>query len=114
MKRTMLALVCSIGLVGGLTGCDDESIALDAVKQNFPSSQHAKAMDVIECESNFDPEAISPGGGNHGLFQINNVHKTMVANMGYSWNPDIYDPYINAKVARVLWNESGWQPWTCA
>jgi hypothetical protein len=34
--------------------------------------------------------------------------------MGYSWDPQIYDPYINGKVARALWDESGWQPWTCA
>ncbi len=113
MKKTMLAIVCSVGLIGGLTGCDNESIALDVVRKNFPAAEHAKAMDVIECESNFDPTAVSPSN-DHGLFQINIVHKPRVQSMGYSWDPQIYDPYINGKVARALWDESGWQPWTCA
>ena len=114
MKRIALAALTSVALVGGLSGCTNEEIARDAITRYFPSSQVEKAMDVAKCESGYDPKAVSPDGANHVLFQINTVHKPMVRRMGYSWNPDIYDPYINTKVAKRLWNESGWQPWTCA
>jgi len=110
----MLAAVCSFGLVVGLSGCTNEEIARDAITQYFPKSEVEKAMDVAKCESGYDPKAVSPDGANHGLFQINTVHKPLVRRMGYQWNPDIYDPYVNTHVARRLWKESGWQPWSCA
>ena len=113
MRRTLLAALCSIGLVAGLAGCTDEEIARDAITKYFPQRQVEKAMDVAECESNYDPEAVSPDGKNHGLFQINNVHRPLVRSMGYRWR-QIYDPYVNTHVARRLWNESRWRPWTCA
>ena len=32
--------------------------------------------------------------------------------MGYQWR-EIYDPKVNTHVARRLWNEGGWNPWSC-
>ena len=115
MKRTLLVLVACFGLVVALSACyrSPHPPAYDAIYRNFPSAQHNKAIAVAKCESGMNPRAVSPGGGNHGLFQINSVHKGMVQSMGYSWTR-IYDPYVNAKVARVLWNQSGWRPWGCA
>ena len=40
---------------------------------------HAEvAIGVAHCESRLNPRAISAGGGNWGLFQINQVHKQRV------------------------------------
>lgn len=72
---------------------------------------------IIQRESGWNPDAVSPGGGNIGLFQMNAYHKTWIKNeLGYSWN-DLKDPSKNAHAAKVLstkaynqWGD-GWQPW---
>ena len=72
-----------------------------------------QAYNVARCESGLNPEAVSPGGGNWGLFQINTVHQQRVANMGYSWD-QILDPWVNAAVARSIYDDAGgWGPWGC-
>lgn len=70
------------------------------------------AVGVARCESTLRPWAVSPGGGNWGLFQINTVHRGRVAAMGYSWS-QITDPWVNSRVAHALWSEQGWGPWAC-
>lgn len=114
MKRFALSLVMVAGLVVGLTACDESTQVQVAIQQNFPGSLQAKAVRVAKCESGLNPRAVSPGGGNHGLFQINNVHKSRVASMGYSWS-QIYDPFVNSDVARAIFDASGgnWSAWGC-
>lgn len=75
-------------------------------------SAGAQAVSVARCESGLNPRAISPGGGNYGLFQINTVHRGWVANMGYTWD-QMLEPGPNIAVAYALWSGSGWGPWTC-
>jgi hypothetical protein len=72
-----------------------------------------QARRVAHCESTLRPDAISPGGGNWGLFQINTVHRARVAAHGYAWE-QILDPHVNTEIAHALWSEQGWRPWTCA
>ncbi|MDP1820536.1 MAG: transglycosylase SLT domain-containing protein [Acidimicrobiales bacterium] len=75
--------------------------------------EHAEAaIAVARCESGLNPGAISRGGGNWGLFQINQVHHRRVAAMGYAWE-DMLDPTVNSLVARSIFEEQGWQPWAC-
>lgn len=75
----------------------------------------AKARDVAWCESRHDPRAVSSGGGNHGLFQINNVHaEQFPAVTGVSWEDGRYDAFHNAHFARWLYERQGWSPWACA
>lgn len=115
MKRIALGLVLSLGMVIGLSACDPQTDVQMAIQQNFPEqAYHAKAVRVADCESSLNPNAVSPGGGNHGLFQINSVHKPMVEKMGYKWT-QIYDPYVNSKVARKIFADAGnsWRPWGC-
>lgn len=72
-----------------------------------------KAVRVAECESGLDPEAISPGGGNWGLFQVNTIHRrsgNFEASTGRPWE-DVLHPYWNAMYARQLYDARGWQPW---
>lgn len=74
---------------------------------------HASAATgVARCESGLNPGAISRGGGNWGLFQINKVHARRVANMGYAWE-DLLDARVNSIVAKSIFDESGWGPWAC-
>ncbi len=72
-----------------------------------------EATRVATCESTMNPGAVSPGGGNHGLFQINDVHRgTFEQVTGQQWGA-VYDPYWNTIYAKHLVDQSGWQPWAC-
>ncbi len=85
---------------------------LDAINQYF-GDVYNQAVGVARCESGLDPNAVSSGGYNWGLFQINIVHKSRVEAMGYSWD-QILDPYVNAAVARSIYDDAGgWGPWGC-
>jgi len=85
---------------------------LDAINQYF-GDVYDQAVAVARCESGLDPNAVSSGGYNWGLFQINVVHKSRVEAMGYSWD-QILDPYVNAAVARSIYDDAGgWGPWGC-
>jgi hypothetical protein len=113
VKRILLSAVCVAGLVLGLSACNPQETSKDAIRQYFPESQE-KAIAVADCESGLNPKAVSPGGTNVGLFQINTVHKPTVQQMGYSWD-QMTDPYVNSKVARKIYRDSGnsWRPWGC-
>lgn len=113
MKRILISLVCAVALAIGISACTPEEMSKDAIRMHFPAAQQDKAIAVARCESGLNPAAVSPGGRNVGLFQINTVHRATVQQMGYQWD-QMTDPYVNAKVARVLFNSSGWQPWRCA
>lgn len=89
------------------SGSVEEAIAM------YFGDVYDQAYNVARCESSLNPNAVSPGGGNWGLFQINTVHKQRVANMGYSWD-QILDPFVNAEVARAIYDDNGgWGPWGC-
>ena len=82
----------------------------DAIATYFPDV-YDEAVAIADCESGMDPNAVN--AGNYGLFQISDVHRDLVESMGYSWD-QILDPYVNADVARALYDGSGgWGPWTC-
>lgn len=78
----------------------------------FGSDPGQAAIGVARCESGLNPGAVSRGGGNWGLFQINTVHRKRVAAMGYQWE-DLLDARTNSIVARSIYVEQGWQPWGC-
>ena len=73
-----------------------------AIQRYFPE-QYDKALAVATCESGLDPAAVSPGGGNWGLFQINLIHADLVGSLGYQWS-DLTNPVVNAHVARVIYD----------
>ncbi len=71
------------------------------------------AESVATCESGLNHLAVSPGGGNHGLFQINNVHRgSFEAVTGQPWS-EVYNPYWNSVFAKWLYDQQGWGPWAC-
>ena len=70
------------------------------------------ANKIVRCESNFDPGAVSPTN-DHGLFQINAVHRADFERVtGQPWSK-VYDAQYNAMYARWLYDQQGWSPWTC-
>lgn len=83
-----------------------------AIAAHF-ADMYAQALGVARCESTLIPTAVSRDRANWGLFQINTVHRGLVEQLGYRWD-QILDPYVNAAVARALYDESGgWGPWAC-
>jgi hypothetical protein len=85
-----------------------------AIQRWFPDIEE-RARAIAWCESTHNPRAVSPGGANHGLFQINDVHRPDFAPVtGTSWADGRYDPEENAQFARWLYNRQGWEPWACA
>jgi hypothetical protein len=118
-KRLRAALLGAV-FVGalGLTACDPRaqaetpSVAQDAISQAFGPVAD-QAMGVANCESSLDPGAVSSGGGNYGLFQINSVHSGDFQTVtGRPWS-DALDAYANAIYAKHLYDQEGWRPWAC-
>ena len=103
-----------LALVVALSACSVEDfIRVAFAERGANAAQQEQAIRVAHCESTLRHDAISPGGGNWGLFQINTVHRGRVEAMGYAWDQMLL-PYENARVAADIWAEQGWRPWTCA
>ena len=82
------------------------------IHRHFGSAAPA-AIRIAECESGMNPGAVSPTN-DHGLFQINIVHRGQFeAVTGAPWS-SVYDPELNTIYARHLYAQQGWGPWTCA
>ena len=63
---------------------------------------------IMWRESRCTPEADS--GPDHGLLQINQIHKIWLADFGWT-HEDMKDPRKNLTFALALWKSSGWKPW---
>jgi hypothetical protein len=84
----------------------------DTIRSVFGNEGEA-AIRVADCESSLDPTAVSPGGGNWGLFQINTVHRDdFEAVTGQPWSA-VLDAYWNSVYAKKLHDREGWGPWAC-
>ncbi len=69
--------------------------------------------DVMRCESGGYIEAYNPTNNSHdnGLFQISDLyHGPRVRSIGL----DVGDPADNIAFARILYDESGLQPWSAS
>lgn len=114
MSSRARGLIALAALVLALSACTPEQMIWVAFSEKGATpEQQAQAVEVARCESGLNPAAVSPGGGNHGLFQINRVHTGWVSSLGFGWG-QMLEPYANAQVAAQLWSEQGWGPWSCA
>ena len=119
-KRLRAALIGAVFVAAlGLNACDmsahadSPSPSQDAITQAFGPIAD-QAMNVAQCESNMDPNAVSSGGGNYGLFQINRVHADdFEAVTGQPFHDGALDPYANSNYAKHLYDQEGWSPWAC-
>ena len=108
IRRLMLVT----GMVLALSACTPQEIIWHYFHDH---GNHVveQANRVASCESGHNPQAVSPGGGNHGLFQINNVHRQQFeAVTGAPWS-ERYNPVHNTRYAEYLWETQGWSPWSC-
>lgn len=76
---------------------------------------HASAaLRVAQCESRLDPAAVS-STNDHGLFQINGVHRPAFERVtGIDWASGRYNAIANTEYARHLFDTQGWRPWSCS
>lgn len=71
------------------------------------------AVRVARCESGLNPRAVSPGGQNLGVLQINVVHRRRWEAMGYT-RADMLTVGPNVRVAYAIWSEGrDWHQWAC-
>ena len=107
MKRTPRIVAAALGVLA-LGACTPQAY----IAQVF-GDRAGEATSVAQCESGLRADARSAGGGNHGLFQINNVHRPAFERVtGQPWSA-VYDQYFNAVFAKWLFDQEGWRPWGC-
>lgn len=106
-------------------GATTAGAVLALVKKYFPADEVTNAMAVARCESGLR-NAVGALNGNgtrdYGIFQINDGGTLQAAlrRIGENYT-DISDARVraldselNVRMAAVLWEARGWQPWVCA
>lgn len=87
--------------------------SLDEIINRYFGSEASRAKAIANCESKMNPNAVSPTN-DHGLFQINGIHRASFERVtGASWS-QIYNPELNTQFAHWMWSNQGWSPWTCS
>jgi soluble lytic murein transglycosylase-like protein len=81
------------------------------VASAFPEDPKT-ALRIVSCESAWNSAARS-ATGDSGLFQINDIHRGPGGVAAGLSVEDLFDPLVNIRVARALYDESGWHPWVC-
>lgn len=79
------------------------------VEAHFPADEVDTALCIIRHESKGDPTADNPRSSASGLFQV----------LGSMWAPyygvsrdALFDPMVNTRIARAIWDGSGWWAWS--
>lgn len=114
----LVALVLAIGVGMGATECTPQQLAVWSIAQIFGGGSindplAGQALSVASCESGLNPAAYN-GTCCHGLFQIHYVHAWRFAAVGApnGWG-DRYNAWWNTLVAKMIYDEQGWGPWSC-
>lgn len=103
----------------------DTAGVLALVRKYFPANEVGNAMAVARCESghrNLVGAVNGNGTRDFGVFQINDGGTLQAAlrriNEPYTTITEARQKALNAelnvRMARVLWDSRGWQPWVCA
>ena len=83
-----------------------------ALSVGWPEEELPTLDKVMWRESRCTPDAYS--NGNHGLTQLNNIHRAWVEELGWTFPDDLYDPAKNLRFAYLLWADDGWKHWKTA
>lgn len=106
----MRTLILSLSILLGAACTPQQAIALHFGQGGKRVA--AEADRVAWCESRHHAGAVSPTN-DHGLFQINAIHRrTFEAITGQAW-AKVYEPFWNARFAWWLYEREGWRPWAC-
>lgn len=99
-----------------LTG---EQVAQIVYQAGFRGEDLVRMVGIAKRESGWNPAAHrsdqdkSKLSGDMGLFQINYVNWPLVSQaLGLTSKTQLFDPAINAKAAKLLFDRSGFAPWT--
>lgn len=71
------------------------------------------AYRVAMCETGQTLDARAEGADlERGLMQLHPIHRERIETMGYTWG-QMYEVQANLRVAKAIYDEQGWQPWSC-
>lgn len=93
-------------------------IAWVAAGTGWTKEQRVIAVAIALAESGGDLDVHGPqsrGADAIGLWQINmygDIGLARIATFGLSKEEDLYDPFINARVAYGVYKSQGWKAWT--
>jgi len=105
-RRIRTIALFTIALLGGAACTPQQQIAA------VFGDRSPEATRVAHCESTMNPGAVS-STNDHGLFQINAVHRGDFERVtGQPWSM-VYDAYWNTVFAKHLVDTQGWRPWAC-
>lgn len=99
-------------LVGAMAGVDRWR---PLVARHFQPGDVDRALQIIRCESNGDPQAANPVSTARGLFQhLGSAWGKRSADAGFG-GADIYDPEANVAVAAwLVYHGGGWTHWNAS
>jgi hypothetical protein len=91
-----------------------------AINLGWPVSEYSQLIKIIERESHGNPSAhntTDPMTGSYGLMQINgfwcqNANSFLQTNGILTNCAMLLDPRVNLRAGLVIWNRSGWNPWS--
>jgi len=91
-----------------------------AINLGWPVSEYNQLVKIIDRESGGNPSAHNssdPNGGSFGLMQINGFwckgkSSYLQTNGILSSCKMLLDPQVNLRAGLVIWNRSGWNPWS--
>lgn len=95
----------------GTKAADKSGNWTTAVFVLWPEAERARARCIVDQESEWLPGAVGDAG-ERGIFGIHPIHAWRFEKYG-GWDT-AFDPMVNALVAREIWGEQGWVPWTSA
>ncbi len=81
----------------------------DLVAAYFPASEVNRALCIMSHESGGNPGAKNPRSSARGLMQI--LASLWAPHFGVTYE-DLYNPEINMRVARGVWDQQGWWGWS--
>jgi hypothetical protein len=97
---------------GGLS--KSQANAVLAIAEHFPEKDFSMAIKIAWCESRLNPSALNGsntnGTADRGLFQLNDGGT--MQRLGVT-SRMAFDPYHNARAAKILYDDRGWKPWVC-
>lgn len=123
VKRSVLSLKLPASSVGAATsgGCDvltAEQVASVLFVAGFRGEDLVHLVAIGKRESGYRPSAHRSDQdkalviGDRGLFQINYIHDPALKAAGIiTTASDLFDPLVNARAARFLFERSGLFPW---